>query len=132
MGMDFHFLQISTKAHQYNFKVYDTSGEQKVLHITLNIVRQSQGIILVFSLDDLNSFISVTNWIKKVREVNQHASIVIVGNKCDSKQAAISADQINKMVEAYQMKYYETSAYDGKNIVNCLKYIVKKAKKLKI
>lgn len=55
-----------------------------VLQVQTNIFRGAVGALIVFGLDDRNSFTELPRWIKEVKELaSPEVKIIIAGNKCD-------------------------------------------------
>jgi GTPase SAR1 family protein len=73
---------------------------------------------VVFDLTHRPSFISVGKWIEDVRSARGIDSLVILaGNKSDlEEERAISNEEAEDKAAQYNVHYFETSAFTGKNI----------------
>ena len=63
--------------------IWDTAGQERFHSISSGTIKNSQGIIVCFALDDRNSFNNVLSWLQDVREINSKIPIALFGNKCD-------------------------------------------------
>ena len=75
---------------------------------------------MVYDITDEQSFLNCRNWI---RNVEQHkdtntAKMVLIGNKCDlTSDRVLTTVQGERLAEEYGIKYFETSAKTGQNII---------------
>ena len=80
-------------------------------------INSAKGFILVFAINDAESFEEIKKKIKRIEknEMNK-LPIVLVGNKCDLvNNRTISEQQGNDLAKAIGGKYYETSALNDHN-----------------
>ena len=62
----------------------DTAGEEKYHALTPMYYRDADGVILVFDLTNLDTFLTMTKWIKEVKSYTKpDIKIILCGNKCD-------------------------------------------------
>ena len=94
-----------------------------------NFYRSALCIVVVFSLESLDSFNKVNKWIEEIQENNSDESIlVLIGNKSDLTQPRIIPKET---IEDYCKKngienYFEASAKSGENVHEIFKTLVKK------
>ena len=78
-------------ASQVTVKIWDSSGQERFRTLTRSFYKQGEGIIVVFSLSDPQSFISVTEWLHCLKEHDDtHIVKVLIGNKCDLADRSVS------------------------------------------
>ena len=109
----------SPKNINYKLKIIDTAGQEKYDSLTLYTFKKCIGLILVYSIDNENSFNNIKNkWIDKIKEAFDISklSIVLVGNKIDLKERNITEDEGKKLAEDNNFKFFEASAKSGKNV----------------
>ena len=85
IGFDFHtkIMQFSNGT-KYSVNFYDTAGQERYHSLTLNIIRNCDGIILMYDVTDEKSFKSIPEWIKNINDnMNPNYPIILLGNKCD-------------------------------------------------
>ena len=109
-------------------QIWDICG-QEVYHSSMkNFYRSALCIIVVFSLESLDSFYKVNNWIEEIQNNNSEDSIIVlIGNKSDLTLPRIVPKEL---VEDYCKKngieyYFEASAKTGENVHEIFKNIVK-------
>lgn len=74
----------------------------------------AHGVIVVFSVIDPQSFKEAEEHIKAVQKITmKEASIMLVGNKADSKNRKVSMEEGQKLASSLKCNYVEVSAlYD--------------------
>ena len=126
-GMDMQIKYITLPDNK-NYKIffYDTAGEERFKSITFNVLKNSDGIILMYDITNQKSFESISGWMDSINEKKgNNFPIVLVGNKCDlSDQRVISKKEGENLANKYKLNFFETSNKTGKNIEeSCLKLI---------
>jgi small GTP-binding protein len=61
IGINFVFKVIALDGIKIKLQIWDTAGQDKYKTITQNYYRNSQGVLIVFSIDSRESFHSVRN-----------------------------------------------------------------------
>ena len=104
----------------YKLKIIDTAGQEQYDSLTLNTFKKCRGLILVYSIDNENSFNNIKNkWIEKIKDSFDitKTPIILVGNKKDLKDKRnISKEEGEKLADDNNFKFFETSAKTGKNV----------------
>ncbi|MCQ2821180.1 MAG: GTP-binding protein [archaeon] len=100
--------------------ILDTAGEEDYQNLFDSWLRQADGIILVFAIDDKESFEQLNDKYErilkneKIDEVKY--PIVLVGNKCDLEDSRqVSQDDAKKFAKRIGGDYYEISALTDQN-----------------
>ena len=114
-GIDFHLVEKEIDGKTYKFKIFDTAGQERYKSISKSSIKLADGILLVFSVDNRESFEKIDEWIESVKEeVNEsQKAIIICGNKIDVEERAISYDTGLQFANTHNFKYFETSAKTG-------------------
>ena len=106
--INFDNIQINENEYQ-NFKIvlFDTAGQERYRAITKAYFRDSQGIILIYSIVDETSFTHIQAWLDSIRESladwrNSGYMIMLLGNKLDiaegnNKQRMILKEEAEKI-----------------------------------
>ena len=122
------FKNFSVLGKTVRLQIWDTCG-QEVYHSSMkNFYRSALCIIVVFSLESLDSFYKVNDWIQEIQDNNSEDSIlVLIGNKLDLTQPRIVPKEL---IEDYCKKngignYFEASAKTGENVHEIFKNLVK-------
>ena len=115
--VDFAIKVIQFKEKLIKLQIWDTAGENRFHAIVKNFYKDNDGIILVYNLEDSNSFKNLKNWMKEIKNNNYINSYkILVGNKCDSLDRVITEEEGKKFADYYKMDYIEVSAKNDKNI----------------
>lgn len=67
IGINYVFKVITLDDVKIKLQIWDTAGQDKYKTITQNYYRNSQGVLIVYSIDSRESFYSVRNFaVRKV------------------------------------------------------------------
>ena len=81
----------------YEIKLWDTAGQERYRSLTKIFIKEAKIALLVYSIDDLNSFKDLNMWLSIVREVNNNQIILgIAANKADLYKSATVTDEEGK------------------------------------
>ena len=97
---------------EYLIDLWDTAGQEAYLGVTKLFFKGSQIIIFVYDITVKNSFNSLTEWIKNVKEiVNNDYVCGIIGNKSDLfLKSQVSNEEAKKLAESEGYKFKLASA----------------------
>ena len=93
-----------------------------------NFYKSALCIIVVFSLESIESFNNIDGWIKEIKNNNYEDSIIVlIGNKSDLTEHRLISKEL---IEEYRIKneieyYFEASAKSGENVHEIFKKVVK-------
>ena len=96
--------------------IYDFSGQKKFSSIINPYFKEANGIILIYDVTQESSFNALNNWMTIIKEKAPQANIVLVGQKCDLIERAITEDKIKELTDEYGIEYFEASAKIDYNI----------------
>ena len=125
IGVDFHVKTISIDTSEGAIKcklqLWDTGGQERFSSIRPMYYRGSLGTILVFDLTNSASFEHLPQWIEEVRaNIKSEIPVLLVGNKSDLlDQRAVSAEEIGRFTNDFNLYYMETSAKTGDGVGDC-------------
>ena len=96
---------------------WDTAGQERFHSLSSGTIKNSQGIIICFALNDKQSFENVVLWLEDVRNVSEKIPIVLFGNKCDLvDERKVTKEEIERFVKKNDLVYFETSAKEKINL----------------
>ena len=96
---------------------WDTAGQERFHSLSSGTIKNSQGIIICFALNDKQSFENVVLWLEDVRNVSEKIPIVLFGNKCDLvDERKVTKEEIARFVKKNDLVYFETSAKEKINL----------------
>ena len=128
VGFDMKTKDIVLNDKKYKIAMYDTAGQERFKSIAYNVIKNADGIILIFSITNQDSFDSISEWMKNIREVKpKEFPVVLLGNKIDLEESrVISKQEGEELAQKYELSFYETSNKNGENIEkSCLDLINK-------
>jgi small GTP-binding protein len=81
----------------YEIKLWDTAGQEKYRSLTKIFIKDAKMALLVYAIDDENSFKDLDMWLNIVKEVNNEKIILgIAANKADLYDKAKVTDEQGK------------------------------------
>ena len=123
LGSSFFTKEIKKQNINYTLKIWDTTGQEKFHSVTNLFIKGSNIIILVYSVNSLNSFEELNYWYKSLKrnlEGDNHI-LAIVGNKIDLKnEVVISEDEGKKFAENKNAVFKLVSAKEDPKGINKL------------
>ena len=99
----------------------DTAGQEKYNSIAANLIRNAEGIIVMYDITKYETFESISKWIESIKEIkgNDFPSFpfILVGNKCDlGEEREVEIEEGKEKAETYGFRFFETSNKDGTNV----------------
>ena len=111
------FLRKMKDGNEMKIILWDTAGQERFHSISSSTIKNSQGIIVCFSIVDTSSFKNVSEWLETIKEENGKIPIVLFGNKCDlAEQRKVSEEEAKRFADQHGIPYFETSAKDNINL----------------
>lgn len=101
--------------------IWDTAGQERYRSISTFYFRSAIYCILVFDLSDAVSFQNIHSW----KQLSDNANLefptqpiyILIGNKSDLKNRAVSADMVKEYCRVNNIhSYVETSAWTGAGV----------------
>ncbi len=122
VGSSFGEKKIKKEGVTYLLKVWDTVGQERYNSITKLFVQGSHIIILVYSIDNLQSFQKLNFWLTFIREnlTDGKYILALIANKRDLfENELITKEEGEKYAEQMDAKFALLSAkYDQQTIIN--------------
>jgi len=121
-------IEIEGKKHHY--ALWDTAGQEKFRSISKIFIKGAHIVIIVFSIDNRESFQQIDYWINSAKEVleSEEYIMALAANKSDllDQSNIISDEEIDKKAKELKMKAKRTSALvDAKGFKNYLNHLLK-------
>ena len=103
---------------KYSFKIYDTAGQERYKSISLNYIKLGDGFLLVFSVDNKETFDKLEEWIQNIYDsVSIDEKVIfLVGNKIDSPNRVVKREEAEAFAKNKKFRYFETSAKTGEGV----------------
>ena len=103
---------------KYKINFYDTAGQERYRSISVNSVKNSDGIVLMYDITKQKSFDDLNIWMNSIKQIKKEGfPMVLVGNKCDLEEKRIVSEEEGKeLAEKFGLKFFEASNKTGQNI----------------
>ena len=127
IGIDFQTKYFKFEDKKIKVNYTDTAGQEKFRSISINYIKGSNGVILVFDITNKESFELLETWMNELKENNKvDISKVLIGNKSDLEDMRqVQKEDAEKFAETIGCKYFEGSAKTGENIFEALNEIAR-------
>ncbi len=133
LGIDLETKIIALNNKKYQIALFDTAGQERYKSISLNTVKNSDGIILMYDITNQKSYDSISEWMEKISEnLESDIPIILIGNKCDlNEERIISKEEGKELSNKYQLSFFETSNKTGENVEEAILDLINKIIKTK-
>ena len=121
------YKEKNTIKDDFNIKlqIWDTAGQERFRSITKNIYKNTNCVLFVYDITNMESFKNVKHWIKDTENIDKDIKGIIIGNKTDlENERVISKKDLDEIGNKYKMAVLETSAKNGKNVNECFELLV--------
>jgi len=97
-----------------NLRCWDTGGQEKFRAITSSLYRKAEGVILVFDVCNMDSFMNLSHWKAESERFTENATMIIVAAKTDmTEKRVIPPEEVQKIGKEFKCAAFETSAKDN-------------------
>ena len=121
IGFEFRAFYVKVENTTIKLSIWDTCGQEIYRSLIRNFYRNSSLAILVYSIDDENSFEDLDSWLNEIRtNGSPDMNIYLIGNKVDlESKRVISKERAETFAQDNDIKLFmETSAKTGFNAQN--------------
>ncbi|KAL4476523.1 hypothetical protein ABPG74_010256 [Tetrahymena malaccensis] len=117
VGVDFTSIKYEINQKKVQLRLFDISGQNRYLDLIPSQVRNIDGVVFIYDITDLNSFLDITMWLNKVDSAaNINIFKTLIGNKCDLSNRQVPYNKGQEFSEEYNMNFFETSVRNGKDV----------------
>jgi len=115
IGLDFQSKNVQIDNQDIHLLLYDTAGQEKFRSLIPMYTRDSNIILLVYEINNKESFTHLPDWLNDLTNVNKDDVIfALVGNKNDlEEQRQVSPEEGKKFAEDHGFLFQEVSAKTG-------------------
>ena len=109
---------IVNKKDKVKLKLIDTCGQEKYRAITKSYLKNADVVLFIFSMEDIDSFNNIVDWIKLFKENNckeDNSPKYLVGNKSDLENK-VDKSLIDEFAQKAEIPFISTSAKENKYI----------------
>ena len=118
VGFEFFTFNIRINDKNIKLQIWDTCGQEAYRSLITSFYRNSSLAILVYSIDNKNSYTNIENWLNEIKsQANPEIKIFLIGNKTDlENKRVISTSVAKEFSKDHGFAYFiETSAKNGFN-----------------
>ena len=118
VGFEFFTFNCRMNNQVIKLQVWDTCGQEIYRSLITNFYRNSSLAIMVYSIENLESFKNIDVWMKELKiHASPDAKCFIIGNKLDlENERKVSKEQALQYKEIMNLNYFqECSAKSGVN-----------------
>ena len=125
VGFEFYCFNVKIDNKIMKLQIWDTCGQEAYRSLIKNFYRNTSLAIIVYSVEDEQSFNDVNIWLKQVKTfATSSCKIFLIGNKIDTPERQVSIEQGIKCKNDFFFDcFMETSAKEGINtkelFINC-------------
>ncbi|KAJ3429732.1 ras-related protein rab-11c [Anaeramoeba flamelloides] len=118
IGLEFRTKKLQIKSVEVMAQIWDTAGQEKFQAIPPTTYRGSQGVILTYAINDLNSFTGLHKWYEiALQYCPTDTKFLLVGNKKDlDSDREVGFEVAEKYAKEHGMLLIETSAKSSENV----------------
>jgi len=120
VGKESYIHQVNLHGYDLKMKIWDTAGQERFKSMSVQVIKNSDAVILVYAINDINSFKALDQWLNKLNETTDITKkpILIVGNKADipADQRVVTYEEGKNYADSKGYRFYETSAKTKQNI----------------
>ena len=117
------------EGQEYKLEILDTPGDEQLILNMDSLISSSEGFLLVFAIDDKESFTSLKGKHDLILKGKQETKcpILLVGNKQDlENERQVTYAEAKAQADSWGIEYIETSAITGVNCKEAFEKLVKK------
>ena len=129
IGYDYKFKDIILpNGEKVTIQFIDTAGQERFFSIAKNMIKNADGIILIYDITKKQTFESISNWMENIREnKGENFPIILIGNKSDLEdEREISKEEGEAKANQLKLHFFETSNKDGINIEKSVIQLINK------
>ena len=121
IGVDYKLKTLEVLVNQVpkivKLQLWDTAGQERFRTLAVQYLRGAHAAIVVFSLEDVESFKNLDYWIELIQKHGSKGKFFLIGSKCDLTPPNVTDDMIHTLCERHaELTYIKTSAKTGENV----------------
>ena len=129
LGVDFLNIKKYIKKidQTIDFYIWDTAGQDHFNAITRRYYRGADACLIVFAINDKESFIQVKSWHKKMVAECGDIPTALIMSKIDLKnEQTVSDEDAEKLSKELRIKLFKVSSKEGIMVEECFEYLAEK------
>lgn len=128
IGVDFKTKIVEIDNVRVKLAIWDTAGQERFRTLTPSYYRDAQGAILVYDVTKKDTFQKLESWLNELEiyGTRNNMAKMIVGNKIDSTDRAITRDDGFRFAKKHRTMFIETSARTSEGVRDAFEEVVRK------
>lgn len=133
IGADFLTKEVMVDDRLVTMQIWDTAGQERFQSLGVAFYRGADCCVLVFDVTMPNTFKNLDGWrdeflIQASPRDPEHFPFVVIGNKIDMENRAVSAKRAHSWCSSKNdIPYFETSAKEAINVEQAFQTVAKNA-----
>ncbi|XP_076822349.1 ras-related protein Rab-13-like isoform X1 [Clavelina lepadiformis] len=127
VGLEFGVASAKVNGvHYTKLEIWDTAGSEKFRSLAPLYMRDADGVIMVYAVDDPQSFESLEGWISAFKDCHSDpngVAVVLVANKLDLNEA-VPAKIGRNFAKNLKVPFFEVSAKEATNVETAFQTLV--------
>jgi DnaJ family protein C protein 27 len=125
IGIDYGVTKVNLKEREVKVNIFDMSGHPFFHEVRNEFYKDSQGVLLVFDVNEKSTFDSLEMWLNEMKqdmEVSKSNSnfdnlvVVVCANKIDKGKRVVDELEARIWAHSKGFHYFETSASSGTGV----------------
>jgi len=119
IGVDYGVKKLTIKNQPISINFFDLSGNEDYKLIRQEFYEDSNGIIMVYDLDNRDSFSSLIHWEEEMRRFGvdmTRVKVIVCGNKSDMPGREVNGRDVANWCSKRGYQHFETSANTAVNV----------------
>jgi len=138
--------EVNVDGEDTTLDILDTAGQEEFQSMHDRWVRPANGIVLVYSITNKDTFEEVKGLRKKIQRIKETVRemagdeklqsfipLILVGNKCDlvDEREVLKTEAMQLAENEWKVPFFETSAKTNINVESCFHQLIREIKKSK-
>ena len=134
LGVDFLNIKKYIKKidQEIDFYIWDTAGQDNYNAITRRYYRGADACLIVFAINDRNSFNQVKSWHQKMIQECGNIPAALIMSKIDLKNdIQVSNEEAESLSKELKLKLFKVSSKEGIQVEECFEFLAIKHHNIK-
>jgi Ras-related protein Rab-1A len=123
-------LELNKKS--IRLQIWDVADDDRFKNFKKSYYKFVTGIIIIYDITNLESFKNLNNWLTQIEKCSTRKNIkILIGNKSDCEnERKVKFEEGKEFAEKNNMKFFEISVKDNKNVEDAIKCLTEDNVKL--
>lgn len=126
LGVDFLTKEKYIKKidKEVKFYIWDSAGQDDLFALAKRYFRGADAALIVFSINDRDSFEKVKMWNQRIREERDNIPVALVMSKIDIRDdIKVNDNEAIELAKELGLKFFKVSSKNGINVDECFDYL---------